>query len=153
MRIAGIHLRVPGPLTAIPLVALAAIVLVMPRTATAADAAPAAVSCRDLGPVATKLCGGADPLHFPCTVTFATPEEVERVCIAECGDGILDPGEECDDGNNANGDGCSATCTKEPPGGFCGDGIVQPPEECDDGNNVNGDGCSATCKLEPPGFC
>lgn len=27
-----------------------------------------------------------------------------------CGDGRLDPGETCDDGNHADGDGCSATC-------------------------------------------
>jgi cysteine-rich repeat protein len=30
-----------------------------------------------------------------------------------CGDGNLDPAEECDDGNNIPGDGCSATCTIE----------------------------------------
>ncbi len=34
-----------------------------------------------------------------------------------CGDGHLDPGEQCDDGNNVNGDGCSATCTTEGGGG------------------------------------
>ena len=32
---------------------------------------------------------------------------------AFCGDGILDPGESCDDGNNASGDGCSSTCGLE----------------------------------------
>jgi cysteine-rich repeat protein len=33
-----------------------------------------------------------------------------------CGDGIVDgPGEECDDGNNTNFDGCSATCQTEGP--------------------------------------
>jgi len=31
-----------------------------------------------------------------------------------CGDGILDPGEECDDGNNVNGDGCDENCRIEP---------------------------------------
>lgn len=30
-----------------------------------------------------------------------------------CGDGILDLGEECDDGNLINGDGCDANCTIE----------------------------------------
>jgi len=29
-----------------------------------------------------------------------------------CGNGVLDPGEECDDGNTAAGDGCGATCQK-----------------------------------------
>jgi cysteine-rich repeat protein len=32
---------------------------------------------------------------------------------ARCGDGILDSGEQCDDGNNVSGDGCSATCQTE----------------------------------------
>jgi uncharacterized repeat protein (TIGR01451 family) len=34
-----------------------------------------------------------------------------------CGDGHLDPGEQCDDGNNVNGDGCSASCRTEGGGG------------------------------------
>lgn len=36
--------------------------------------------------------------------------------VPSCGDGIVDgPGETCDDGNVANGDGCSSTCQTEPP--------------------------------------
>ncbi len=41
-----------------------------------------------------------------------------------CGNGAIEPGEECDDGNASSGDGCSAACTFEinatvinPPGG------------------------------------
>ncbi len=30
-----------------------------------------------------------------------------------CGDGVVDAGEECDDGNNVDGDGCSAQCRNE----------------------------------------
>ena len=30
-----------------------------------------------------------------------------------CGDGYLDPGEECDDGGTASGDGCSSMCVSE----------------------------------------
>jgi cysteine-rich repeat protein len=43
------------------------------------------------------------------------------VCELEpfCGDGILDPGEECDDGNNLDGDGCSADCDVEEEGEGC----------------------------------
>lgn len=35
----------------------------------------------------------------------------------KCGDGVLDPGEECDDHNTVNGDGCAYNCMHETPGG------------------------------------
>ncbi len=44
------------------------------------------------------------------------PNECRQDCTY-CGDGHLDTGEQCDDGNNINGDGCSATCTTELFGG------------------------------------
>ena len=66
--------------------------------------------------------------------------------VAICGDGNLDPGEECDDGNILDGDGCQANCMLP----ICGDGIVDPNEQCDDGNNIDGDGCEADCSLLPP---
>jgi cysteine-rich repeat protein len=66
--------------------------------------------------------------------------------LRSCGDGILDPNEECDDGNTVANDGCSAICTLE-----CGDGILDPNEECDDGNTVANDGCSPICTLECTG--
>jgi cysteine-rich repeat protein len=59
----------------------------------------------------------------------------------KCGNGVLDPGEQCDDGNNISGDGCEADCTNP----VCGNRIVDPGERCDDGNNINGDGCEADC--------
>lgn len=34
-------------------------------------------------------------------------------CVLSCGDGNLDVGETCDDGNTANSDGCSSTCATE----------------------------------------
>jgi fibro-slime domain-containing protein len=37
-----------------------------------------------------------------------------HACAATCGNGNLEPGEECDDGNLVDGDGCSKTCTTEP---------------------------------------
>jgi cysteine-rich repeat protein len=30
-----------------------------------------------------------------------------------CGDGVVDTGEQCDDGNTTSGDGCSSTCQTE----------------------------------------
>ena len=67
-----------------------------------------------------------------------------------CGDGVVDVGEECDDGNNINDDGCSAVCEIEEPEPYCGDGNLDSGEECDDGNNINDDGCSSTCLIEIP---
>jgi MYXO-CTERM domain-containing protein len=63
-----------------------------------------------------------------------------------CGDGIVNPGEVCDDGA-ANGTYgfCNATCTALGP--RCGDGVTNGPEACDDGNTSNTDACLNTCKL------
>jgi len=74
-------------------------------------------------------------------------DNVKLTCIAPvCGNSFLEPGEECDDGNTQNGDGCSFDCEKE---AACGDGKVnQDGEQCDDGNTNDGDGCSATCQTE-----
>jgi cysteine-rich repeat protein len=58
-----------------------------------------------------------------------------------CGNGRIEPGEECDDGNRWGGDGCVACRFPR-----CGDGQVRAGiEECDDGNQRDGDGCSAAC--------
>ncbi|UCC31887.1 MAG: DUF1565 domain-containing protein, partial [Phycisphaerales bacterium] len=34
--------------------------------------------------------------------------------VSPCGNGVVDPGEQCDDGNTQPGDGCDATCQIEP---------------------------------------
>ncbi len=66
-----------------------------------------------------------------------------------CGNNMIDSGEQCDDGNTNNGDGCSSTCQTEPATPLCGNNIVDFSEQCDDGNTNNGDGCSSTCQTEP----
>ncbi len=70
--------------------------------------------------------------------------------FAVCGDGVYDPGEQCDDGNREGEDGCSDLCQLEDLMS-CGDGKRGPGETCDDGNVMDGDGCSATCQSE--GVC
>jgi cysteine-rich repeat protein len=65
---------------------------------------------------------------------------------SDCGNGVTNIGEACDDGNARGGDGCNETCTKVER---CGDGITDTGEACDDGNLVSGDGCSDDCdRLE-----
>jgi cysteine-rich repeat protein len=63
-----------------------------------------------------------------------------------CGDGVLQPGEVCDDGNTVGGDDCSADCRVDLSN--CGNGQIDPGESCDDGNFAPGDGCSAACQVE-----
>jgi cysteine-rich repeat protein len=49
-----------------------------------------------------------------------------------CGDGNLDSDEQCDDGNQQDGDCCSATCTNEGAGNSCSTGNVCDGEaQCD----------------------
>jgi cysteine-rich repeat protein len=65
-----------------------------------------------------------------------------------CGNGTVEPGEACDDGNTLSGDGCNAVCSST---GHCGDGVIDAGEGCDDGNLLDGDCCSATCQPEAEG--
>jgi len=65
-----------------------------------------------------------------------------RVNVFLCGNGQIDGGETCDDGNFTNGDGCSEQCTLE-----CGNGIVEGNEACDDGNLIDTDDCTAACQA------
>jgi fibro-slime domain-containing protein len=82
--------------------------------------------------------------------------------FSECGNGVREGTEACDDGNGDWGDGCTPDCKKslDCSQGFCtspcGDGIVlpsDPPGTCDDGNTNDGDGCSSDCKVEPGFEC
>ncbi len=72
--------------------------------------------------------------------------------ITWCWDWVLDfdYGEQCDDGNNINGDWCDANCKIEQNIPKCWNWILETGEQCDDGNNLNWDWCSATCQLETP---
>lgn len=93
-----------------------------------------------------------DQLGIPC-------EQPSRRSICPCntcGDGIVDVGEQCDDGNAIDGDCCSSTCQYAPGGSPCPDGNLCNGEEtcnsagtcqtgtplsCDDGNRCTIDSC------------
>lgn len=66
-----------------------------------------------------------------------------------CGNGVLDFGEQCDDGNQEIDDGCTPACVTE---NECGNGLIDAFEQCDDGDTFSGDGCDSFCQLEPDIF-
>jgi cysteine-rich repeat protein len=60
--------------------------------------------------------------------TDADGDGVGNACdLATCGNSVIEVDEECDDGNTANGDGCSPACRTE-------------SGPCDDGSDNDGDG-------------
>ena len=92
--------------------------------------------------------------------------------LPNCGNGALDAGEECDDGNLAGGDCCSATCQFEAEGSFCVDGdacngtetcdaagtcLAGNAPECDDGDACSQDSCDpavgCVSDLAPSASC
>ncbi len=64
-----------------------------------------------------------------------------------CGDGNKEGTEECDDGNQEDGDGCTSNCQIT---AVCGNEVIEAGEVCDDGNVVDGDECSADCQVSTP---
>ncbi|HTO74376.1 MAG TPA: hypothetical protein VMJ30_11160, partial [Gemmatimonadales bacterium] len=86
-----------------------------------------------------------------------------------CGNGLPNLGEQCDDGNNFNGDCCSSTCQFEAPGSPCEDGNPCTQSEtcngtgvCNGGAPVCGNGvtdlaCGEQCDVPDdsacPGLC
>jgi cysteine-rich repeat protein len=82
-----------------------------------------------------------DP-HFGCG---SGPFSPAAAFGTRCGNGMLDPGETCDDGNWTPADGCDAACGL---GSLCGNGVLESGEGCDDGNRLAGDGCDPTCQVE-----
>ena len=69
---------------------------------TDAQCAPCAGNC--------ATCTGASDFCTSCGLGF---QLVGASCVPSCGNGVLDPGEMCDDGNLVDGDGCAATCLEE----------------------------------------
>ena len=89
---------------------------------------------------------------FTCTDQCMIDESACQ-CIASdvaiCGNGEVETGEQCDDSNVKDGDGCSKACKTE----VCGNGVLDLGESCDDGNMADGDCCSSACKLEHSASC
>jgi cysteine-rich repeat protein len=96
----------------------------------------------------------------PCKISFSVSSSTAgRLDLSElnietqkCGNGIIESGEECDDGTGSKQ--CSVLCKLT----YCGDGIVQNPdgkgvnEFCDDGPENSKEGkCNSACSaITPP---
>ena len=95
---------------------------------------------------------------YSCTAGSPTSPSV---CSLSCGNNIVEaPGENCEDGNNLDFDGCNAICQYEPGWScvgntcvpICGDNFRVLGETCDDGNKLDGIGCSSDCTGTLPGY-
>src|SRR5690606_12214922 len=105
------------------------------------------------GLVVMYLCScsnGSDDPPGGSGGTSAAQDPSATDSSSTCGDGVVQPSEECDDGPSnrwpPDGEGgCSIYCSLLPA---CGDGVVEPEfEDCDDGNDLSTDACTTTCKL------
>jgi len=101
------------------------------------------MQCNDI----THSCVGGPQLEddSPCNDDSGTCIDGARVPI-DCGNGEVDTGEECDEGedNGVYGSGCSMVCESI----ICGNGEIEEFEDCDDGNTDRLDGCDPECRAE-----
>jgi cysteine-rich repeat protein len=152
-------------------------------SATLCNSATTARTCFDLGgictPEATPICTAQCSLNIASSSSASSVSSSASSSIASsasssssssttssatssstssssgiCGDGTVQPPEECDDANASNLDQCTNMCFFAE----CGDGYHQPngadgipetldDEECDDGNTNNLDSCDNQCRL------
>jgi len=103
------------------------------------------VTWSELGMLPTPLRVSAlrvDPFDA-ARVYAATDRHGVMVFQPVCGDGLVDGDEACDDGNAADGDCCSSTCT-----------VINTGQPCSDGNLCTlGDVCSAGACGGTPQAC
>lgn len=80
-----------------------------------------------------------------------TPQHTAVAPVASdapvCGNGVVEAGEECDDGNAISGDGCNNDC-RLPRLPRCGDGIIDPGEQCD--GMAGEQPCGPNCMVVRP---
>lgn len=79
--------------------------------------------------------------------------------VPVCGDGRLQLGEECDDGNDADGDACSNACACT-SAAVTGDGTcdacenaITSPDDCGGNCFLNGNACDPVDACDPTGTC
>src|SRR5687768_17080737 len=86
---------------------------------------------------ATDPTTASDPTETTDDTVLPTTVDPDTGPMPEsCGDGVTDADEECDDGNDDDGDACRSNCVMA----ACHDGVVYVGiEPCDDGNEDDTD--------------
>jgi cysteine-rich repeat protein len=113
------------------------------------ECAPIAAGCERLAPGQTFCDGDSQVTCGPDLVTSeSTPCEGRcaggKCQPANCGDGVVQNDEGCDDGNGEDGDDCPSSCEAA----RCGDGFVHEGiESCDDANADDFDDCPSNCEA------
>ena len=97
-----------------------------PGGALTNPAAPGAYTVNVINGAGDCTAGG-ETCAMSVVVANATSVAVTATAPSQCGNGILNIGEQCDDGNVVNGDGCSMFCTTEGGGGSPPPPPVPPP--------------------------
>jgi cysteine-rich repeat protein len=98
------------------------ICITVPTTSTVHPEVFFAVKDRSgcIDPINGWQCNG--PSDNSCSCSGSQPACVYEPitdCTSTCGNGVLDPGEECDDGNNVDDDGCTNCERDTDPGTGC----------------------------------
>jgi len=123
--------------------------------ATNDDSTPTGVALEDSGNIeltATEPVPTSTSLEAIMTSTDGEPDDSTGTGRpGSCGDGIVDPGEPCDDGRERNSfeNACDPNCERT----YCGDGKLQRGEACDLGEENSDDpdynGCRRDCSWGP----
>ena len=102
------------------------------------------ISCMACSVNPTDL--NACPTGYICDTNVCIKKEPTSVC----GDGQVETGEQCDDGDGNDNDGLNGGCREDCTLIACGDKIIDinAGESCDDGNIINNDGCNSKCLIE-----
>ncbi len=117
------------------------------------------------GDASSSACAHCDPPSLGgCNPSGSCPGVISAAdntaCNAPvCGNGVVEPGEQCDDGNTTPGDGCDASCMWQAGSWTCDMALYGTGNGCDCGCGIHDPDCgaatdAASCQsCNAPGSC